>query len=208
MPSSWCINPTQLRFELQIGKDKVTKLINELIEKGYMFKYQKDIVFSKRGELRNIYYFSDDKEILKETTVLTSNISIRTFLKEILDEVTIINLLSAKPDLTIEEFKNLYEMANLEFKNGYCNSVNACLVRAVSGKWNFKYKASSINFNEEELKVHRVLKGKLNYYIDYFQISSCSKNEILSKFLNECQKYDKNLVNSYYIQLKEKLESN
>lgn len=254
MPSNWCINPTQLRFELQIGKDKVTKLINELIEKGYMFKHQKDIVFSKRGELRNIYYFSDDKEILKETTeifrnsttqsqlpmseipcteiayaenlshinkditqeennkketILTSNISIRAFLKEILDEVTIINLLSAKPDLTIEEFKNLYEMANLEFKNGYCNSVNACLVRAVSGKWNFKHKTSpSINFNEEELKVHRVLKGKLNYYIDYFQISSCSKNEILSKFLNECQKYDENLVNSYYIQLKKKLEPN
>lgn len=248
MPSNWCINPTQLRFELQIGKDKVTKLINELIEKGYMFKHQKDIVFSKRGELRNIYYFSDDKEILKETTeifrnsitqpqlpmsnipytenppyinkdiiqeennkkktILTSNISIRTFLKEILDEVTIVNLLSAKPDLTIEEFKKLYEMANLEFKNGYCNSINACLVRAVSGKWNFKHKASSINFNEKELKVHRVLKGKLNYYIDYFQISSYSKNEILSKFLNECQKYDENLVNSYYIQLKEKLESN
>ena len=79
-------------------------------------------------------------------------------------------------------------MANLEFKNGYCNSVNACLVRAVSGKWNFKHKASSINFNEEELKINRVLKGKLNYYIDYFQISSCSKNflifhQILHSFL-------------------------
>ncbi|MGL5458224.1 MAG: hypothetical protein ACRDBY_01255 [Cetobacterium sp.] len=253
MPSNWCINPTQLRFELQIGKDKVTKLINELIEKGYMFKYQKDIVFSKRGELRNIYYFSDDKEILKETTeifrssnvqpqlpmsetpyteisyaedprylnkdtiqeennkketILTSNISIRTFLKGILDEVTIVNLLSAKPSLTIEEFKKLYEMANLEFKNGYCNSVNACLVRAVSGKWNFKYKPpTSTDFSEEELKTHRVLKGKLNYYIDYFQIGSCSKNEILGKFLSECQKYDKNLVNSYFKKLKEKLES-
>lgn len=253
MPSNWCINPTQLRFELQIGKDKITKLINELIEKGYMFKHQKDIVFSKRGELRNIYYFSDDKEILKETTeifrnsnvqpqlpmsetpyteisytenlshinkdviqeennkketVLTSNISIRTFLKGILDEVTIVNLLSAKPNLTIEEFKKLYEMANLEFKNGYCNSVNACLVRAVSGKWNFKYKTpTSTDSSEEELKTHRVLKGKLNYYIDYFQIGSCSKNEILGKFLNECQKYDENLVNSYYKKLKEKLES-
>lgn len=252
MPSNWCINPTQLRFELQIGKDKVTKLINELIENGYMFKHQKDIVFSKKGELRNIYYFSDDKKILKETTeifrnsniqpqlpmtelpameiphtenpsyinkdtiqeennkketILTSNISIRTFLKEILDETTIVNILSAKPDLTIEEFKKLYEMANLEFKNGYCNSVNACLVRAVSGKWNFKYKPhTSTDFNEEKLKTHRVLNGKLNYYIDYFQIGSCSKNEILGKFLSECQKYDENLVNSYYKQLKEKLE--
>ena len=100
-------------------------------------------------------------------------------------------------------------MANLEFKNGYCNSVNACLVRAVSGKWNFKYKPpTSTDFSEEELKTHRVLKGKLNYYIDYFQIGSCSKNEILGKFLSECQKYDENLVNSYYKKLKEKLESN
>lgn len=248
MPSSWCINPTQLRFDLQIGKDKVMKLINELIEKDYMFKYQKNITFTKKGELKNIYYFSDDKNILKETTeifrihntqtqlsmsespllenpphinkdiikennnkketVLTTNISIRTYLKEILDDTTIVNLLATKPDLNIDEFKKLYEMAKLEFQGGHCNNVNACLVRAASGKWNFKYKALTTTVsNDENIKIQRVLKGKINYYIDYFKIGSCSKDEILGKFLNECQKYNQELVNTYYKDLKEKLES-
>ena len=68
MPSNWNINPNQLRLELNIGRDKVTKLINDLIEKGYMFKQQKNLTFSKKGELKNIYYFCDDKELLNKTT--------------------------------------------------------------------------------------------------------------------------------------------
>lgn len=268
MPSNWNINPNQLRSELNIGRDKVTKLINELIEKGYMFKQQKDPSFSKKGELKNIYYFCDDKELLNKTTeifrkvetplqlplnnditenkstetpltqtaltrithtenpvhintnyykkdiekednnkkntLLTTNLSIRTYLKEILDDFTIVNLLNAKPDLTIDEFRVLYEKANLEFKGGHCNNINSCLVKAASGKWNFRYNIS----NNDDDKIHRVLKGKVSYYIDYFRIGSCSKDEILVKFLGECQKYDENLVNTYYKELKEKLESN
>lgn len=268
MPSNWNINPNQLRSELNIGRDKVTKLINELIEKGYMFKQQKDSSFSKKGELKNIYYFCDDKELLNKTTeifrkvetplqlpldnditenkstetpltqtaltrithtenpvhintnyykkdiekednnkkntLLTNNLSIRTYLKEILDDFTIVNLLNAKPDLTIDEFKVLYEKATLEFKGGHCNNINSCLVKAASGKWNFRYNIS----NNDDDKVHRVLKGKVNYYTDYFKIGSCSKDEILGKFLSECQKYDENLVNAYYKELREKLESN
>lgn len=268
MPSNWNINPNQLRSELNIGRDKVTKLINELIEKGYMFKQQKDPSFSKKGELKNIYYFCDDKELLNKTTeifrkvetplqlpldnditknrntefqltqttltedtntenslhtntnyykediekkdnnkkntLLTTNLSIRTYLKEILDDFTIVNLLNAKSDLTIDEFKVLYEKANLEFKGGHCNNINSCLVKAASGKWNFRYNIS----NNDDDKIHRVLKGKVSYYIDYFRIGSCSKDEILVKFLGECQKYDENLVNIYYYQLKKQLESN
>lgn len=266
MPSNWNINPNQLRSELNIGRDKVTKLINELIEKGYMFKQQKDPSFSKKGELKNIYYFCDDKELLNKTTeifrkvetplqlpldnditenkstetpltqtaltrithtenpvhintnyykkniekednnkkntLLTNNLSIRTYLKEILDDFTIVNLLNTKPDLTIDEFRVLYEKANLEFKGGHCNNINSCLVKAASGKWNFRYNIS----NNDDDKIHRVLKGKVSYYIDYFRIGSCSKDEVLGKFLNESQKYDKNLVNTYYKELKEKLE--
>ncbi|MGL5777580.1 hypothetical protein [Cetobacterium sp.] len=271
MPSNWNINPNQLRLELNIGRDKVTKLINDLIEKGYMFKQQKNLTFTKKGELKNIYYFCDDKELLNKTTepfrrddttlqlplykgttkpsstnssltevaltepldakdslntntnyykkdiekkdnnkkntLLTNNLSIRTYLKEILDDFTIVNLLNAKPDLTINEFIILYEKATLEFKSGFCNNINSCLVKAASGKWTFRYNILNIA-NNDDTKAHRILNGKLNYYIDYFSIGSCSKEEILGKFLNECQKYEENLVSPYYKQLKEKLESN
>ncbi|MGL4866458.1 MAG: hypothetical protein ACRC4T_25480, partial [Cetobacterium sp.] len=66
----------------------------------------------------------------------------------------------------------------------------------------------SNSYDNNDTKVSRVLKGKVNYYIDYFSIGNCSKDEILGKFLNECQKYDENLVNFYYKELKEKLEPN
>ena len=267
-PPNWIININYLSYELNIGKDKLLRLINRMIDLGYMYRHKKDIAFVRRGELKNMYYFSDDKELLNKTTEpfrsvattpqlslstfptedspsmitplldipvmetpsmedssynntsyykntikqecnkketkLTNNLSIRAYLKEILDDTTIVNLLRVKPDITIDEFKNLYEMATLEFKAGLCNSINACLVKAASGKWNFRYNIIGNN----NLKIHRVLKGKLNYYIDYYKIASTSKDEILGKFLNECEKkYDENLVNSYYKQLKEKLES-
>ncbi|MGL5023168.1 MAG: hypothetical protein ACRC5S_07685 [Cetobacterium sp.] len=267
-PPNWVININQLSCDLSVGKDKVLRLINRMIELGYMYRYKKEVAFVGRGELKNLYYFCDDKELLNKTTepfrsvattpqlslstfpslespnmdtaplaipvvttpimennshnntsnykeiikkennyqketILTNNLSIRTYLKDILDNTTIVNLLNARPDLKVDEFKKLYEMVNLEFKAGLCNNINACLIKAANGKWNFRYNIIS----NEGLKVHRVLKGKLNYYIDYFSIGSCSKNEILTKFLNECQKYDENLVNPYYKQLKEKLES-
>lgn len=267
-PPNWVININQLSYDLSVGKDKVLRLINRMIELGYMYRYKKEVAFVGKGELKNLYYFCDDKELLNKTTesfrsvattpqlslstfpslespnmdtapldipvvttpimennshnntsnykeiikkennyqketILTNNLSIRTYLKDILDNTTIVNLLNARPDLKVDEFKKLYEMVNLEFKAGLCNNINACLIKAANGKWNFRHNIIS----NEDLKVHRVLKGKLNYYIDYFSIGSCSKNEILTKFLNECQKYDENLVNPYYKQLKEKLES-
>lgn len=266
-PPNWVININQLSYDLNVGKDKVLRLINRMIELGYMYRYKKEIAFVGKGELKNLYYFSDDKDLLNKTTepfrsvattpqlslstfptvdspsmttlsldipvvetptmennsynntsnykdiiekednkketILTNTLSIRTYLKEILDDTTIVNLLRVKPDITIDEFKNLYKMVNLEFKAGLCNNINACLVKAASGKWSFRYNV----IDNEEMKIHRVLKGKLNYYIDYFSIGSCSKNEILTKFLNECQKYDENLVSPYYKELKEKLES-
>jgi len=266
-PPNWVININQLSYDLNVGKDKVLRLINRMIELGYMYRYKKEVAFVGKGELKNLYYFSDDKNLLNKTTepfrsvatppqlslstfhtvdspsmatpslnipvvetptmennsynntsnykdiiekednkketILTNNLSIRTYLKEILDDTTIVNLLRVKPDITIDEFKNLYKMVNLEFKAGLCNNINACLVKAASGKWNFRHNIS----NNDDDKVHRVLKGKVNYYIDYFKIGSCSKDEILVKFLSECQKYDENLVNAYYKELKEKLES-
>lgn len=267
-PPNWIININHLSYELNVGKDKLLRLINRMIDLGYMYRHKKDIAFVRRGELKNMYYFSDDKELLNKTTepfrsvattpqlslstfptedspsmitpsldipvvetpsmedtsynntsyykdtikqednkketILTNNLSIRAYLKEILDDTTIVNLLRAKPEITIDEFKNLYEMATLEFKGGFCNSINACLVKAANGKWNFRYNIVS----NDELKSHRILKGKLNYYVDYYKIASTSKDEILGKFLNECEnKYDENLVSSYYKQLKEKLES-
>lgn len=268
-PPNWIININHLSYELNVGKDKLLRLINRMIDLGYMYRHKKDIAFVRRGELKNMYYFSDDKELLNKTTEtfrsvattlqlslstfptedspsmttppldipvvetpsmedpsynntsyykdtikqednkketkLTNNLSIRAYLKEILDDTTIVNLLRVKPDITIDEFKNLYEMATLEFKGGFCNSINACLVKAASGKWSFRYNI----VGNDDLKVHRVLKGKLNYYVDYYRIASPSKDEILGKFLNECEKkYDEYLVSSYYTQLKKQLESN
>ncbi|MGL5278841.1 MAG: hypothetical protein ACRC8M_07140 [Cetobacterium sp.] len=271
-PPNWIININQLSCELNVGKDKILRLINRMIELGYMYRHKKDVAFVGKGELKNLYYFCDDKELLNKTTEpfrsvatppqlslstfppleapsmdtaplespvvvtpsmentshtninyykkdiekednnkkktqLTTNLSIRPYLKEILDDFTIVNLLNAKPDLTVDEFIVLYEKATLEFKGGYCNNINSCLVKAAGGKWTFRYNISNSSSNDDT-KNHRVLKGKLNYYIDYFGVGSCSKDEILGKFLNECQKYDENLVNPYYRQLKEKLESN
>lgn len=269
-PPNWIININQLSYELNVGKDKILRLINRMIELGYMYRYKKEVAFVQKGELKNLYYFCDDKELLNKTTepfrrdettlqlpldngttefphtesplmkspltenpntkdplytntnyykkdtekennnkkntILTNNLSIRNYLKEILDDFTIVNLLNAKPDLTIDEFTVLYEKASLEFKSGYCNNINSCLVKAASGKWTFRYNISNIT-NHDDTKIHRVLKGKLNYYLDYFNIASCSTDEILGKFLNECQKYEDSLVNAYYKQLKEKLES-
>ena len=258
-PSNWVINPHQIRHDLNIGKDKIIRLINTMIELGYMYRQKKDIVFTSKGELKNVYYFCDDKELLNKTTeifrrdettlqlplseiplpqiavtevpametpyvenpsynninntndnnkkntILTSNVSIRTYLKDILDDFTIVNLLSAKPDLTIDEFNRVYNLANLEFKNGRCNNVNACLVKAIKGEWNFL--PISIFESKEDDKIHRVLHSKVIYFQDLFRNSSFSKDEIFSKFLTESQKYDEKLVAIYYKNLKEKLES-
>ena len=67
-PPNWIININQLSYELNVGKEKLLRLINRMIELGYMYRHKKDIAFVRRGELKNIYYFSDDKELLNKTT--------------------------------------------------------------------------------------------------------------------------------------------
>ena len=259
-PSNWIINPHQLCSDLNIGKDKVIKLINSMIELGYMYKYKKNIAFTNKGELKNIYYFCDDKELLNKTTqpfrrddtnfqlplsetpllelpvvedpalenplynntnyykegitkedtnkkntILTTNLSIRSYLKDKLDSATIVNLLLAKPDLTIEEFDVLHEKATLEFKNGYCNSINACIIKGAKGQWKF---LSSSSNSCQDSKTYRILQSKMIYYLELFENSSFTPNEILSKFLKDSEKYDKDLVFSFHSKIKEKLESN
>ncbi|MGL5779282.1 MAG: hypothetical protein ACRCX3_12525, partial [Cetobacterium sp.] len=63
-PPNWVININQLSYEMNISKDKLLRLINNLIELGYMYRHKKEIAFVRKGELKNIYYFSDDKELL------------------------------------------------------------------------------------------------------------------------------------------------
>ncbi|MGL5936498.1 MAG: hypothetical protein ACRCZI_12870, partial [Cetobacterium sp.] len=63
-PSDWIINPRQIKKELNIGMDKTNLLIKELIESGYMVKMKKSITFAKSGEMKNIFYFSDNREVL------------------------------------------------------------------------------------------------------------------------------------------------
>ncbi|WP_432204674.1 hypothetical protein ACQ9ZF_07490 [Cetobacterium somerae] len=261
-PSDWLINPYALRKELNIGKDKVSKLLNDLIKHGYMFKFQRDGAFMKKGELKNIFYFSDDKELLDKTTEIfkspnklmqlsmsenpvpelpalvtpltenqthtnkdiiqnnnnknittSSEISIKLYLSSYLDNRTIANLLSAKPDITIEEFNMLYELAKAEKEGNYCESLEACLIRAAAGKWTFNHNKTTKNTssNNDNAKTTRILKNRLEHFLEYYNISNSSPKEILNSFSKDCEKFkveSEELFNFYYNLLEEKLESN
>ncbi|MGL5612423.1 MAG: hypothetical protein ACRDC1_08825, partial [Cetobacterium sp.] len=84
-PPNWVININQLSYDLSVGKDKVLRLINRMIELGYMYRYKKEVAFVGKGELKNLYYFCDDKELLNKTTepfrsvATTPQLSLSTF---------------------------------------------------------------------------------------------------------------------------------
>ncbi|MGL5057239.1 MAG: hypothetical protein ACRC6A_07725, partial [Fusobacteriaceae bacterium] len=182
-PTNWVINPYSLKKELGIGTDKTKALINELIAAGYMAKLKKPIVFAKQGELKNDFFFSDNRAVLKSfIETLDSNLILHTpktasrnspprdfptvenevytnketikkentkltidpdddlelVMNKILDSKTKTNLLKSKPDMTLEEFHELYNRVQIEFQNGFCNSINSCLILAARGSWNFR----------------------------------------------------------------------
>lgn len=63
-PEDWVINIPNLMAEGNIGRDKVKKLIQELVDNGYMYKAQDR---SSGGKFaKNILYISDEKDFLKE----------------------------------------------------------------------------------------------------------------------------------------------
>lgn len=63
-PEDWVINVPALMAEGNIGRDKVRKIIKELIDNGYMYRGQDRNNKGKFGQ--NILYISDEKDFLKE----------------------------------------------------------------------------------------------------------------------------------------------
>ncbi|MGL4672091.1 hypothetical protein [Cetobacterium sp.] len=146
---------------------------------------------------------SNQENINKKNTKLT----IREFISSVVDEKTAANILNANPNLTLEEFQNIYKRILLEYKKNFCKDINAGLVLAVSGRWKFRTQVSdeSSNVSDDE-KTRRVVVGNYNYYLSYFkEIGSCNPKEILQKFQKDCTKYDANIVDIYTEKLKKEL---
>lgn len=65
-PDNWEINISAIMAEGKIGRDKVKKIITELIQAGYMYKSQSR-VSGKFG--KNILFISDEKDYLFEEVI-------------------------------------------------------------------------------------------------------------------------------------------
>ena len=253
-PSNWIINPSALSKELNIGRDKLAKIILELEQNNYLYKKYANIVFAKKGEQKVFYYLSDSKELISEISSLDKNkdshsqlpllkttltdipntsnpstestktqnttdtnktnffckenidkkntkLTLHKALDEVLDSATKHNLLQKRPDITLDEFLELYKKMKLEFDNGYCSNFNGGLILAAAGRWNFRVKS---NLSKDE-KNARILQSKIDYYLDYFKISSCNPNEVILKFEKETIKYDSDLVKKFSDKLKKEL---
>lgn len=67
-PNNWVINQENISKELEIGRDKLKKIFNELIIHGYMHKCR-HTTFAKKNEQSVFYYISDSKEHLYEEVI-------------------------------------------------------------------------------------------------------------------------------------------
>ena len=67
-PYNWVINQENISKELEIGRDKLKRIFNELISHGYMYKCRHTI-FAKKNEQSVFYYISDSKEHLYEEVI-------------------------------------------------------------------------------------------------------------------------------------------
>lgn len=63
-PDDWEISVPALMKEGELGRDKINKLINELVQHGYM--YRKQFQGEKGRFTKIIFYISDEKEYLQE----------------------------------------------------------------------------------------------------------------------------------------------
>lgn len=67
-PNNWVINQENISKELEIGRDKLKRIFNELIIHGYMHKCR-HTTFAKRNEQSVFYYISDSKEYLYKEVI-------------------------------------------------------------------------------------------------------------------------------------------
>ncbi|MGL5982144.1 MAG: hypothetical protein ACRCZR_02360, partial [Cetobacterium sp.] len=107
--------------------------------------------------------------------------------------------------MTLEEFGELYNKVEVEFQNGFCKSINSCLILAARGAWNFRSLQQPNGKSNSSTKDKKIIESKADYYFDYFKIAQLKPEEVLEKFSLECQKYDSSLVKFYYDSLKERL---
>lgn len=67
-PNNWVINQENISKELEIGRDKLKRIFNELIIHGYMHRCRYT-TFAKKNEQSVFYYISDSKEYLYEEVI-------------------------------------------------------------------------------------------------------------------------------------------
>lgn len=84
-----------------------------------------------------------------EKNKLESSSSSFEFLN-ILDKATKQNIMKTKPEITEVEFKEIYDKCKYEVEQGYAKNLNAILVVAIKGLWNFK--AKEITASESNIK--------------------------------------------------------
>ena len=228
-PEDWEINISALMVEGSIGRDKVNKIIQELIKAGYMYKSQS----RTSGKFsRNILFISDEKDYLFEeviekerssplteqqtkdytntnktntTTKKEKSSSIYEFLimKEypLLNAATISNIKRFIPNLTEDEFKKIYSLTEREITSGKGKDFNAILYKALKNEWCFtdEKKKDVPSINEE-----KKIKSEFEQYSS--MVLACGNFTFaFEEFKKSISKYNKDLVNRYIEKFK-KLE--
>lgn len=101
-PEDWEINVSALMIEGKIGRDKVNKIIQELIKAGYMYKSQS----RTSGKFsRNILFISDEKDYLFEEVIEKERVSPLTEKTATVKSVTG-EPLTANPEQQTKEYTN------------------------------------------------------------------------------------------------------
>ncbi|MGL5203427.1 hypothetical protein [Cetobacterium sp.] len=137
----------------------------------------------------------------QEQNKRNTKLSLHEAMDEVLDSSTKFTLLQKAPNITLEEFVSIYEKMKLEFEAGYCSNLNAGLILAATGRWNFRVKSKTSQLEKD----CRILQSRVDYYSDYFKIGSCKPEELLLKFQNESIKFNSELLKEYSEKLKKEL---
>ena len=153
-PNNWVINQENISKELEIGRDKLKKIFNELIIHGYMHRCR-HTAFAKKNEQSVFYYISDSKEYLYEEVIsrdiksnlptyeqntlipLTKNpLPENSFTKNPADNIDInINYLSFKnKENTKKENNNKYDSLFLDYLNFHLDEITKNNVLKIAPK--------------------------------------------------------------------------
>ena len=120
------------------------------------------------------------------------------FLDKYLDLATKINFIQANPNITESEFIELYAKCQLEVKQGFARNLNAILIKASKGLWNFQAKEESKTITPKS-KIEKIIQNKYSECVDYYNSFSAytTPKEIIEKFKTFCSQYDLAIVEPY-----------